>query len=427
GNVPYNSPQYTATSPLPGPVYNPNNVPAALDPLTGELTFTSFTGGSYILALKTTSYRCGVLIAEVTREIQVSILPNALPDYPLTTMVPNYPPEIQFQGVGGGPAVTTLPVWAGDYLEFDLIAFDTLPPLLLAPAGVPNGMTLQAAGMDFGTGFSSDSSGCPYPPCATLDPSPDSINAMPNFLVLTTRFSWQTDCSHVGGNCGAPQSLHAFNFQLADVACPVPASSSHTFTVLVRNPILDPPQLHTLAALPGPGLKLAWSPPDTSQIPFYFYGYYIYHATSANGPFTLLDSLPSFMDTTYVVNITGTGDHGFMIRTRSGCDGQAYSSPSDTLWDFLVRRDEEVKDKDHAPAFLQVGPGGDLAFRVTEAGYYALELHTLQGQCLRRVPSRYYAEGDHRLDWVSGLPARAIYLATAISQGHAVHSKVLLR
>ncbi|MBE0640857.1 MAG: hypothetical protein IH599_02395, partial [Bacteroidales bacterium] len=282
--VPYIS-VYSGNNPLPGPTLNPQNVPAALDQVTGEFSFTSFIQGAYITAVKTSSYRCGVLIAEVTREIQVALLPSAIVDFPQTNTVQNFPPEISFQAQGSGPSVTLDTVWAGEYLEYDISVVDTLPPLFLAPLGTPNGMTFQAAGQDFGDGFSSDSSGCPYPPCATLSPTPDTINSNPNFLVLNAEFRWQTDCQHITGPSGSKDYVHVFSFTAADVACPVPARNTHTYAVLVKDPVLDPPLLHSLDLGPAGLVKLEWSPPDTTQMPNHFNGYFIYHALFPGGPF----------------------------------------------------------------------------------------------------------------------------------------------
>ena len=48
--IPYQSP-YTITSPLPGPSQNPNNVAAVLDPVSGEVRYTSYTGGTFVFEI----------------------------------------------------------------------------------------------------------------------------------------------------------------------------------------------------------------------------------------------------------------------------------------------------------------------------------------------------------------------------------------
>jgi hypothetical protein len=71
--VPF-EPGFSFTNPTPGPAINPSNVAAQIDPSSGQLTFESSTTGNYVVKASIKSYRNGVLIAEVEREMQLVVV-----------------------------------------------------------------------------------------------------------------------------------------------------------------------------------------------------------------------------------------------------------------------------------------------------------------------------------------------------------------
>jgi|GEM_PF-5990401 len=236
-------PGYAYNSPLPGTLQNPNNVPAVVNPLTGEVSFTSFTTGAFITAYKVTAYKCGVKIAEIFREMQMVLL--ACPDVP--TLPSNLPPEMQppFQN-----AVTGLysdyvdTVMVGSVVDF---AISTVDNDLLNDGLSLQNITLSAWSSQFGTAFSSDVSGCLLPPCATLSPPPPiTENAM-----LNTNFHWQTTMAHLQAPLPcAGVSLYRsyeFIFQLSDDYCPVPARNYKRVTIVLTEPNVIPSGADTIA------------------------------------------------------------------------------------------------------------------------------------------------------------------------------------
>jgi hypothetical protein len=68
------APGYSTSSPLPGSLQNPLNVPATINPSTGEISFTSYTQGNFITVVKVEAWKCGQLVAEIYREIQIVLL-----------------------------------------------------------------------------------------------------------------------------------------------------------------------------------------------------------------------------------------------------------------------------------------------------------------------------------------------------------------
>lgn len=337
--VPYTA-TFSALSPLPGTTLNPLNVPAAIDPYTGEISFTSYTQGAYITVTKVSSYRCGIKIAEVFREIQVALLPGLVPEFPgSSNMLINLPPEITLQDVYTGQTILIDTVWAGKFIQYDLVAFDTAAPFSLVPNNVPvafNYITLAAGGVQFGQNFSSTTTGCPDPPCATLNPTPDSLDNFQS-VFLSTDFAWQTTCAHLetSTGCGGVTNTYTFVVNVKDAVCPVSANNFYTFTIVVENPILKAPVggIKCISVLPNGDVSLEWGLPDTSNIYNLFNSYHLYTSTNINGPYIVVDSIFSFNSTTYThvgANANNLPRYYF-LRTRSGCGGRQYSEPTDTV------------------------------------------------------------------------------------------------
>jgi hypothetical protein len=65
---------FSASNPTPDTNFDPGNVPAQMDPATGDITFLSNTVGNYGLVQKIDSYRDGQLIARIHREIQMIVI-----------------------------------------------------------------------------------------------------------------------------------------------------------------------------------------------------------------------------------------------------------------------------------------------------------------------------------------------------------------
>ena len=64
---------FDVNSPTPNTTANPGNVSAQVNSNSGEITFVSFTTGSFVIKLKARSYRNGQLISEVEHEMQIEV------------------------------------------------------------------------------------------------------------------------------------------------------------------------------------------------------------------------------------------------------------------------------------------------------------------------------------------------------------------
>ena len=211
-------PGFSFTDPTPDASFNASNIPATLNAQNGELSFTSFTSGNFAVKEIVQSFRNGVLISEVQREIQV-IVENC-------GMV-NTPPIVVPPFSGGTSFETT--VYAGDLVTFSMSASDVGT---LQDAS-PQSVTLTASGAQFGTNLTNPAAGCAIAPCAILN-APIPIIGSPN---VQANFTWQTACAHLQTPQGLVQSEvpYTFVFRIQDDVCQIPAVRYATVTVHVKN------------------------------------------------------------------------------------------------------------------------------------------------------------------------------------------------
>lgn len=309
---------YSMNSPLPGTAANPANVPAYLNPSTGEISYTSYTTGSFITVVKIAAFKCGQLVAEVFREIPVLLLSCGSNSPPTVT-----PP---FQNSLGQFTLYADTVYAGTLVTFTLTGTD--PQTL--PNGSPQTLQMDASGIQFGTGFTSTTGGCLNPPCATLSPAPPVV--APG--TVSTTFSWQTDCSHIAapGGCNVFSNTYNFVIKTQDDFCPAPAINIATISITVLAlPVMGSPELRCIAVAPNGDATLTWlQPPDPAGT---FNSYHIYASGSPAGPYTHVDSVFNYnqLSYTHVGANANAGPVYYYVVSRSGCNGLVYSSPLDTL------------------------------------------------------------------------------------------------
>lgn len=301
---------YSFSSPLPGVLQNASNIPATINAATGEISFTSFTQGNFVTVVKVEAWKCGQLVAEIYREIQIVLLPCAVNSPPTVTVT-------AYQAT----------VLAGTNVNFTISGNDLD---LLSDGITPQTVTISATGTQFGAGFTSTTTGCLNPPCATLTPASPVSGSVNAFTV----FDWQTSCNHISNNigCNTASNTYTFVFKTKDDFCPAPAEKITTVSITVLAfPVVESPEPRCVSVLPNGDVTLTWSTPlDTGLT---FNSYHIFTSASAAGPFTLLDSIFVYGQTTY----THVGANGnlapvyYYIQTRSGCGGQIYTQPKDTV------------------------------------------------------------------------------------------------
>jgi gliding motility-associated-like protein len=327
---------YTYSSPLPGIYWNPNNVPATVNPNTGEVSFTSYTSGAFVTVNRVSAYKCGLKVADIFRDMQIVLLPCG----------GNDPPTVIMQYMNGDTLNNYVDtVYAGAVVRYNMWAYDGQ---MLNDTMTPQTITVSATGIQLGQDGISTTEGCLNPPCAQLYWG-DSINPLPlpaqGIWALNTQFRWQTDCSHLATEtgCGGMTNVYNFVVRTADDYCPAPAIKWTTITIVVKNAIMPPPTPRCITTEPNGSITLQWTIPDTSDVPNNWNAYLIFRSKNLNGPYALIDSLK--FQSGYSCTSTSWKDFSaygndsiyyYYMQTRSGCFGNYFSQNSDTLCNIYL-------------------------------------------------------------------------------------------
>ncbi len=340
GPVPF-EPGFSFNSPTPGTGMNPLNVPAQIDPISGELTFTCFNTGNYVVKAIVKSFRNGVLIAEVEREMQLVVLPcDTNNDAPVI----NAP-------FAGGLFETT--VNAGTLVNFNLSSTD----IEFLQDGSPQSNLLTASGPMFGTGFTS-AAGCDIAPCATLSSAPIVIGNQG----VSVGFSWQTSCDHlVGANGNALDVIpYHFVFRVQDDYCQVPKVSYATVTINVVNPgVIEAPPINCIQSNANGDVTITWDPVTDPTSTFIEYQIH----SVQNG---LIALIPAITTNSYTVPAIAA-QNDFFIAVSSGCNGNTLRY-SDTISNIFL----ELNNPSNGTAVLQWNDPIDPAIPSMNAYYHIL-------------------------------------------------------
>lgn len=291
---------FSYNSPTPNNTFNPANIQTTVDPLSGELKFTSNNTGNFVIKLIVKSFRNGTLIAQVEREMQLVVM-NCLPT--------NNAPIVA--GPFGGLFETT--ITAGDLVNFNLASSD----IELLQDGTPQNNILTASGPMFGTNFTSNT-GCDIAPCATLNMTPPITGVQG----VSANFNWQTSCDHLVNQYGivAESVPYHFVFKIQDNYCQVPKVTYATVTINVRNlGVIQPPNIDCIQTAPNGDLTIRWTPVADSNNSFV--SYKIRNTASAT-PISTINNI-----NTAVYTISGvTSPQNYFIEVVSGCNGNTVLS-----------------------------------------------------------------------------------------------------
>ena len=335
---------YSVTSQLPGTTQNVNNVPVTLNPNTGEVTYTSFTGGYFVTVIKVAAYKCGIKVAEIFREINV-VLNNNCP--PVAWGLQNTPPTVYPPFIDPATGLQTSfidTVYAGDTVGFQLSVTD----FNFFTGGQSQLITMSATGNEFGVPITNQNGGCPITPCATL-----TTNVPQTFPVAgNLNFYWRVNCRHVEGYdtlCVRQKNTYNFVFKSSDNYCPANATSYSTITIVVLPPPkLDSPKLRCLSVNEDGSVNLSWVKPFEKDTQNTFYNYQIYYSNNLNGPYTIVDSIfnPNTLSYTHTGVNAQTQSLYYYMLTRSGCNGDSISTETDTLSTIYLNSSLGVNNND---------------------------------------------------------------------------------
>ena len=263
----FNAP-YAVNSPIPG---NPS-----LNSQNGEISFNSNIAGVFVTCVKVAAFKCGQVVAEVFRDVNVALiscgtLPNGMQNAPPTITAP-----VGLQNWITTPSPSTgLPsyettVMAGELVEFDVVATDSD----INATGNMQEVFLEVEG-------------------GQLDPLL-ALSSLATFTVdssssgfVSGEFLWQSNCDHMQDyGCGQQGGAYTFNLKAYDDFCPANGIVIATITI---NVIPPQPDLRCLAVDVNGGVELSYYFPagvvDTNI------KYDIYHSKQPGGPYALLDSI----------------------------------------------------------------------------------------------------------------------------------------
>jgi len=301
--IPFES-GFSFSSPTPGTTLNSNNVPATVHPVTGELRFTSYTVGNFVVKLSVKTYRLGFLISEVEREMQLVVV---------ACNPANNPPTIVAPFPGNSFEAT---VNAGDPISFTLNVSDTD----LLQDNSPQSVFLTASGPMFGTNLTLPT-GCDTEPCAYLN-STVPISGLTN---ASTTFTWQTDCDHLINDFGIVAEVIPYNFvfKVQDNYCQVPRVTYTTVKINVLNPgIIPATQISCIETASNGNLILNWNQVNNPNLSFLAYEI----RSVQDGLIITINDLTTVQHT-----ISGvTNARNYFIVVRSGCNGNVKRN-SDTI------------------------------------------------------------------------------------------------
>jgi hypothetical protein len=301
---------FSFTNPTPDASFDVNNIPATIDPNTGTISFTSLTPGNYVMKQKIDSYRDGILISTVNREIQLVIIncPGANNTAPQIT--PPFNGNTSFEA----------DFFAGDVIDFDIIIQDNE----LLQDGTPQTVILTPSGNTFGNNLTDPNSGCDILPCATLDQPPIIMGVQG----VNTHFNWQTDCNHLVDGNGVQQQEQTYSFVLKaqDDYCSVPGLAYKTIVITLKNSEDIPPaDLHCVNVLSNGDVELTWTKSDPTIGTFIEYEIY-----SIQGGLIATINNVNIENYTHVGAGANVSSIDYYILTKYGCNGNNYVS-SDTL------------------------------------------------------------------------------------------------
>lgn len=303
---------FSATNPTPDANFNINNVPANLDTESGEITFTSFNIGGYNLKVRTDSYRDGIKIASVVREMPVFVKACDAANTAPTLNAP-FNTNSTFE----------IDVIAGNPVNFNLTSVD----IENLQDGSPQQNIITATGTMFGDNFINPAVGCAVAPCATLDATPfiTGING------ASTDFNWQTDCAHLLNADGDVLSEvpYLFVFRIQDDYCDVPKVKYATVKVNVQNSdVIGPTSISCIQTDTADNITVNWE--SVTNINGAFSGYEVHSVQ--NG---LLATIVDINTTSFTLPAGGSLVDDYYISVLSGCGGQT-ALTSDTLQNIFL-------------------------------------------------------------------------------------------
>lgn len=320
---------FSSAIPFPDGTEHSSNGPVTLDPVTGEVTMdvqsfgTSAGAGSYASCVKVEAWRCNQLIAEVYRDVSISMQDNCpantAPDSEIDTSIFKYVNKLTDNSYH-------IQIYPGDTIDINISAqdFDFLPN------GTPQTICFEAGGLEVSNVLTSSTGCLGATPCAKFNPVAPQTGFCQG-LQNTINFFWAPTCAHLGfaGNgCGSLTSTYYFTLKMTDNGCPAPAVSITTLIIDVLAGDPTPPPFTSIFEQTNGDIDLLWNESEQdSALKFNYYK--VFGSLNINGPYVALDSIPVIDSLNTTIPAAGGYRHFYMIKSTGECD--FLSENSDTL------------------------------------------------------------------------------------------------
>lgn len=224
---------------LPYTVSNQFSSNVSLDSHSGFISGNSTVPGNFLTCIKVTSYKCGVKVSDVWRNMVMTFSNGCMLG---TSSNINTPPDVNapFQNPQSG-LYTELAdtVHAGDTVNFFLNATDFEIGTAAGNNSILQSVQFNATGSEFGAGFTNPNAGCIIPPCATTNPSLPSTFGQG---AKSVTFQWVTSINHLCdcNNCTGviTKKTYYFNITSQDNYCPFPAKKPQTLSITILPPAI---------------------------------------------------------------------------------------------------------------------------------------------------------------------------------------------
>ena len=216
-----------------------------MNSITGRTEYPASNTGNYVTCTNVSAYKCGQLVSEIFRELQVVLIPptcnlgdttngNIGADS-LCNVRPLVQPPFFY------PANQQINPWdtlvhCGDTVKFDFNALDND----VYPNGSQQDLLFEVSGGQFFDYFNNIP--CQNPPCATFNEI--GTGTTPPFItaggVGSGEFEWITSCNHIINSCGSTLTpkVYTFVIKVSDDFCPAPAieNTSQVISITVFPP-----------------------------------------------------------------------------------------------------------------------------------------------------------------------------------------------
>lgn len=301
---------FNFSSPTPNTLFDASNIVSSINNSSGEINFTSFTPGNFNVKVVVKTYRYGVIMAEVEREMQLMINNCNGNNNPPIIKAPFANSKFDTTIVAGKPIHFTISTKDLDKLQ----------------DGSAQHNLISVSGPMFGNGFTSNS-GCDIAPCATLNAAP----VISGVSGSTVTFNWQTTCDHLKNQYGVVATSIPYNFvfKIQDDYCPIPKVSYATVTINVLNPgVIHGPEINCIKTDSSGNVTISWKKVANPYNKFIEYQIY----TNQSGKIATINDVNN---TTYIDPLT-TSKNDYYVTAMSGCNGNTPRN-SDTISSIFLK------------------------------------------------------------------------------------------